>query len=61
MVNNSKFVSVGVRSLTEINAPRGCAVILYGICQLADQNHAPSLTDVRLEYEGRQVKIVWVK
>ena len=34
MVNNSKFVSVGVRSLTEINAPRGCAVILYGICQL---------------------------
>ena len=27
----------------------------------ADQYHAPSLTDVRLEYEGKQVKIVWVK
>ena len=27
----------------------------------ADQNHAPSLTDVRLEYEGKQVNIVWVK
>ncbi|CBL40646.1 hypothetical protein CK3_08890 [butyrate-producing bacterium SS3/4] len=27
----------------------------------ADQNHAPSLTDVRLKYEGKQVKIVWVK
>ena len=26
--------SVGVRSPTEINAPRGCAVILIGICQL---------------------------
>ena len=34
MVSNSKFVSVGVGSPTEINAPRGCAVILYGICQL---------------------------
>ena len=34
MVSNSKFVSVGVRSPTEINAPRGCAVILIGICQL---------------------------
>ena len=34
VVSNSKFVSVGVRSPTEINAPRGCAVILIGICQL---------------------------
>ena len=34
VVSNTKFVSVGVRSLTEINAPRGCAVILIGICQL---------------------------
>ena len=34
VVSNSKFVSVGVGSPTEINAPRGCAVILYGICQL---------------------------
>ena len=33
-VSNSKFVSVGVQSPTEINAPRGCAVILIGICQL---------------------------
>ena len=28
VVSNSKFVSVGVQSPTEINAPRGCAVIL---------------------------------
>ena len=34
VVSNSKFVSVGVRSPTEINAPRGCAVILIGISQL---------------------------
>ena len=34
VVSNSKFVSVGVGSPTEINAPRGCAVILIGICQL---------------------------
>ena len=35
VVSNSKFVSVGVGSPTEINAPRGCAVILIGICQLS--------------------------
>ncbi len=34
VVSNSKLVSVGVKSPTEINAPRGCAVILIGICQL---------------------------
>ena len=34
VVSNSKFVSAGVHSPTEINAPRGCAVILIGICQL---------------------------
>ncbi len=34
VVSNSKFVSVGVQPPTEINAPRGCAVILIGICQL---------------------------
>ena len=34
VVSNSKLVSVGVQSPTEINAPRGCAVILIGICQL---------------------------
>ena len=28
VVSNNKFVSVGVQSPTEINAPRGCAVIL---------------------------------
>ena len=28
VVSNGKFVSVGVQSPTEINAPRGCAVIL---------------------------------
>ena len=34
VVSNSKFVSVEALSPTEINAPRGCAVILIGICQL---------------------------
>ena len=34
VVSNSKFVSVGVQSPTEINAPRGCAVILKRMCQL---------------------------
>ena len=34
VVSSSKFVSVGVQSPTEINAPRGCAVILIGTCQL---------------------------
>ena len=29
------FISVGVQSPTEINAPRGCAVILRRICQLS--------------------------
>ena len=28
-------ISVGVQSPTEINAPRGCAVILRRICQLS--------------------------
>ncbi len=28
VASDSKFVSVGVQSPTEINAPRGCAVIL---------------------------------
>ncbi len=46
---SKSFISVGVQSPTEINVPRGCAVILIGICRFADQNHAPSLTDVRLE------------
>ena len=34
VASNSKFVSVGVQSPTEINAPRGCAVILQRMCQL---------------------------
>ena len=33
VASNSKFVSVGVGAPTETNAPRGCAMILYGICQ----------------------------
>ena len=32
--SNNKSFSVGVQSPTEINAPRGCAVILRRICQL---------------------------
>ena len=34
VVSNNKSFSVGVQSPTEINAPRGCAVILRRICQL---------------------------
>ena len=34
VVNNNNSFSVGVQSPTEINAPRGCAVILRRICQL---------------------------
>ena len=46
VVSNNKSFSVGVQSLTEINAPRGCA---KNMSAFADQNHAPSLTCVRLE------------
>ena len=35
VVSNNKSFSVGVQSPTEINAPRGCAVILRRICQLS--------------------------
>ena len=35
VVSNNKSSSVGVQSPTEINAPRGCAVILRRICQLS--------------------------
>ena len=35
VVNNNKSFSVGAQSPTEINAPRGCAVILRRICQLS--------------------------
>ena len=35
MVSNNKSFSVGVQSPTEINAPRGYAVILKRICQLS--------------------------
>ncbi len=35
VVRNNKSFSVGVQSPTEINAPRGCAVILRRICQLS--------------------------
>ncbi len=35
VVSNNKPFSVGVQSPTEINAPRGCAVILRRICQLS--------------------------
>ena len=34
VVSNNKSFSVGVQSPTEINAPRGCAVIQRRICQL---------------------------
>ena len=34
-VSNNKSFSMGVQSPTEINAPRGCAVILRRICQLS--------------------------
>ena len=35
VVSNNKSFSVGVQSPTEINVPRGCAVILKRICQLS--------------------------
>ena len=35
VVSNNKSFSVGVQSPTEVNAPRGCAVILRRICQLS--------------------------
>ena len=35
VVSSNKYFSVGVQSPTEINAPRGCAVILRRICQLS--------------------------
>ena len=35
VVSGNKYFSVGVQSPTEINAPRGCAVILKRRCQLA--------------------------
>ncbi|RHV71672.1 hypothetical protein DXB15_03390 [Roseburia sp. OM02-15] len=35
VVSSNKYFSVGVQSPTEINAPRGCAVILKRRCQLA--------------------------
>ena len=35
VVSKNKSFSVGVQSPTEINAPRGCAVILRRICQLS--------------------------
>ena len=35
VLSNNKSFSVGVQSPTEINAPRGCAVILRRICQLS--------------------------
>ena len=43
LVSNSKFISVGVQSQTEINAPRGCAVILFKNASaflLRDARHA---------------------
>ena len=35
VVSSNKYFSVGVQSPTEINTPRGCAVILKRRCQLA--------------------------
>ena len=43
LVSNSKFVSMGVQSQPEINAPRGCAVILFKNASaflLRDARHA---------------------
>ena len=50
MVSNSNFVSVGVRSPTEINAPRGCAQLLssYHITDRMSRNFP--LSGFRLLY-----------
>ena len=42
VVSKNKSFSVGVQSPTEINAPRGCAVILKRICQLSLLAHERS-------------------
>ncbi len=41
-----------VYSNTVVPIPRGYAVTLIGFVSFADQNHAPSLSDVRLELQG---------
>lgn len=40
------------RSFTVVPIPRGYAVTLIGFVSIADQNHAPVLSDVRLELQG---------
>ena len=42
VVSKNKSFSVGVQSPTEINAPRGCAVILNRLCQLSLLAHERS-------------------
>ena len=56
VVSSNKYFSVGVQSPTEINAPRGCAVILKRRCQLAltrithQVSRAFDLNMIRFEY-----------
>ena len=51
VVSNNKSFSVGVQSPTEINAPmRMCSDSEKNMSAFADQNHAASLTCVRLEF-----------
>ena len=62
-MSNSKFVSVGVRSPTEINAPRGCAVILIGICQLLwpesrAKSHGRSTWIMGIRHWNKNVEVI---
>ena len=53
IVRNFQFRKfLPVYSNTVVPIPRGYAVTLIGFVSFADQNHAPSLSDVRLELQG---------
>ena len=48
------------RSFAVVPIPRGYAVTLIGFVSFADQNHAPSLSDVRLELQGGTLYTVFL-
>ncbi len=48
------------RSFTVVPIPRGYAVTLIGFVSIADQNHAPGLSDVRLELQSSTLYTVFL-
>ena len=48
------------RSFAVVPIPRGYAVTLIGFVSFADQNHAPGLSDVRLELQGSTLYTVFL-